>query len=377
MKSHPYAKLFPLITGKELEDLAADIDANGLNEAIVTYQGMILDGRNRFEACALIGKKPKYVAFGGSDKDALAYVLSANLHRRHLTESQRAMVGAELANMRLGYNQHKGGSANLQTLNPLISQAKAAEAVQVSERTVAAAVAVKNTGTPELVEAVKSGEVSVSAAAEVAKLSPSKQKAAVAKGAKGVADAAKKSRAARKTKTTAEPVSEPEVDEADKGTDEQTGPKKPYTKDDGIPDLPGVYRPRFMRTNAGHEVAVDALDNTMPDAVGDVFADTRLREILADCIEATEAVEAIYQRVQKLKDSPSYPWLNIPTMKDFIAAFRDAAVKFQDHIRGGIPYVVCPKCGGDRVGCKPCSLSGYWPKAEADLYPELFRKRGA
>ena len=223
MKSHPYAKLFPLITGSELEELAADIDANGLNESIVTYQGMILDGRNRFEACALIGKKPKFTAFSGKDSEALAYVFSANLKRRHLDASQRAMVAADYANIGLGGNQHAGGSANLPTLSGLIPQEVAASQLSVSPRAVRNAVAVKNTGIEELADAVKAGEVSVSAAAEVAKLPPAKQRAAVAKGPKGVKDAAKKSRAAKKDKP--EPVSQPAEPETDKETPEPSEPE--------------------------------------------------------------------------------------------------------------------------------------------------------
>lgn len=241
MKSHPYAKLFPLITGSELEELAADIDENGLNEPITTYQGMILDGRNRYEACSLLGKKPKFNEFSGSEKDALAYVLSANLRRRHLTDSQRGMVAAEMANTGRG----KPNSANLQIMEPLISQAKAAEAVSVSTRTVAAAAAVKNTGIDELTEAVKSGEVPVSVAAEVAKLPPAKQRAAVTRGEKGMRDAAKKAKADRKEKDKPEPVSEPAADEESSGTDGQAEPAEFRQPADRPTDNP-VPDPRFM-----------------------------------------------------------------------------------------------------------------------------------
>ncbi len=304
VKSHPYAKLFPLITGQELEDLAADIDAHGQNEPIVTYQGMILDGRNRHEACVSIGKKPKFTAFTGNDKEALAYVLSANLKRRHLTESQRAMVAAEMANLTEG----RPNSANLQSFVPLISQAKAAEAVSVSTRTVADAVAVKNVGIEELADAVKAGEVSVSAAAEVAKLPPKEQRAAVAKGAKGVAAAAKKSRAARKPKAKAEPVSQPAATEEDKATDEPSEPE------------------------------------TTPE---------RLRRESIEAVQAVETlcrdIDAIKARCDDLKQMPACYSVHFQSASSQLKAVRQG-------LWAGRPQQCCPYCKGEgSKEDKPCT----------------------
>lgn len=51
MNFHPLSELFPLMQGREFDELVADIKANGLREPIWTYQGQILDGRNRWRAC--------------------------------------------------------------------------------------------------------------------------------------------------------------------------------------------------------------------------------------------------------------------------------------------------------------------------------------
>jgi hypothetical protein len=95
-----------------------------------------------------------------------AFVVSLNLHRRHIDESQQAMVAATLANMELGDNQH-GGSANLQTH---VSQGDAADMLNVSTRTVAAAAKVLKKARESVVHAVESGAVPVSPAAQVAAL---------------------------------------------------------------------------------------------------------------------------------------------------------------------------------------------------------------
>jgi hypothetical protein len=86
------------------------------------FEGMILDGRNRYNACLLKGIEPRFVDYHGPDP--LGLVISLNLKRRHLDDAQRAMIAAKLATMKRGDNQH---SPNGET-----SQAKAAELLNVS-----------------------------------------------------------------------------------------------------------------------------------------------------------------------------------------------------------------------------------------------------
>src|SRR5437867_12260583 len=94
---HPVADLFPLLTGEAFQELATDIKKNGLREPILLDpEGRIIDGRNRYRACNLAGVEPRFVQWDG--EGALPEVaLSLNLHRRHLNESQRAMVAARTA----------------------------------------------------------------------------------------------------------------------------------------------------------------------------------------------------------------------------------------------------------------------------------------
>jgi len=88
---HEVATLFPMLAGDELDELAADIAAHGLHEAIVLDRdGVLLDGRNRLEACKRAGVEPYFWTFEGDD--AAAFIISTNIHRRHLTKGQRAMA---------------------------------------------------------------------------------------------------------------------------------------------------------------------------------------------------------------------------------------------------------------------------------------------
>jgi transposase-like protein len=96
---HPLADLFPLMEGAEFDELVADIEKHGLREAIVLYDGMILDGRNRYRACLAAKVEirfEKHFSEHHSADEALAFIISKNIHRRHLKPEDRARILAEL-----------------------------------------------------------------------------------------------------------------------------------------------------------------------------------------------------------------------------------------------------------------------------------------
>ena len=101
MQFHPAVEIFPIMAGAEFEGLVADIRDNGQLEAIVICNGMILDGRNRYKACQMLGIEPvttDWVGTGTPD----AFVTSMNLHRPHLGSGQQAMIAKRLATLSHG-----------------------------------------------------------------------------------------------------------------------------------------------------------------------------------------------------------------------------------------------------------------------------------
>ena len=159
MKAHPAAEAFPLIEGAEFEALVADIRARGLVHPIVIYNNQILDGRNRYKACRAASVEARFCEYDGNDP--VGYVVSTNIARRHMDESQRAMVAAKLANL------FEGRPAKT-AQNCAVSQTDAAHKLNVGRRTVQQAAAVLERGAPELVRAVEQGKVAVSAAVKIA-----------------------------------------------------------------------------------------------------------------------------------------------------------------------------------------------------------------
>jgi N6-adenosine-specific RNA methylase IME4/ParB-like chromosome segregation protein Spo0J len=185
---HEAANLFPLMNDEEFSGLVEDIRVNGLLEPVVLFDDKILDGRNRYRACLELGIEPKYLQYRGTHSP-VEYVVSKNLHRRHLNESQRAMLAARIANLPA---HRPDKSVNLPT-----SQIVAADMLNVSEKSVRRAKQVTEQGAPELIKAVESGNVAVSTASVITELPKEEQTELVARGEKEILAAAKSIREAK------------------------------------------------------------------------------------------------------------------------------------------------------------------------------------
>jgi ParB-like chromosome segregation protein Spo0J len=95
---HPVSNLFPMMNPDEFKALVDDIRQNGQREDVWLHEGQIIDGRNRFKACTELGITPRTRTWHG-DGSLVQFVVSLNLHRRHLSASQKAMVAVEILPM--------------------------------------------------------------------------------------------------------------------------------------------------------------------------------------------------------------------------------------------------------------------------------------
>lgn len=250
MTLHPCSEIFPLMEGEDFDALVADINLNGLRDPIVTLGGAILDGRNRHRACLSAGTQIKTVEYTG--KDPLGFVMSVNLHRRHLNESQRAMIAARLATM-------PKGRPELNAQICAFSQVDAARMLRVGRRTVQQATAVRDKGVPELVKRVKRverGEVAVSVAAKIAELPPDEQTQVAGADEATLRGTAKKSKPARRVV---------ELNDATEKASRELGTKvycvvyadppwrfEPYSRDTGWTARPTTIIRRCRSTKSAH-----------------------------------------------------------------------------------------------------------------------------
>lgn len=175
---HPAAELFPLLGDAELGELAEDIRAHGLHEPVWIYQGQLLDGRNRRRACELAGVPLRVREYTGSDP--IAFSLSQNLKRRHLTAGQRdflaigveALYAAEAKHRetlrKIGVTKSEATPADLPESMPREreSRERAAKAANASGRGVSQAKRVQQAA-PDLAEKVKSGLLAIDRAERI------------------------------------------------------------------------------------------------------------------------------------------------------------------------------------------------------------------
>ena len=100
LEQHAIGELVPKMSKAERANLRKSMEENGFlaENPIVLYQGKILDGWHRYQAAQQLGITPLFVDFKG--EDAVNYVLAENLHRRHLTDSQRSVIAGEIAAVR-------------------------------------------------------------------------------------------------------------------------------------------------------------------------------------------------------------------------------------------------------------------------------------
>jgi FtsZ-binding cell division protein ZapB len=155
---HPLCTLFPRLSGNEYQNLVEDIKKNGLMDPIILHDNMILDGGNRYRACIDAGVEPEFMKFGGAN--IVSYVLSVNLHRRHLSPGQQAAIVSSAQDWAKA--QSHGGDRKsdqaatlpLETVKDRASQSGASERTQrMADKVVKAA--------PDLAKSVAHGEISL------------------------------------------------------------------------------------------------------------------------------------------------------------------------------------------------------------------------
>lgn len=172
---HEYAEIFPQMTPDEWETFLADVEENGVRVPVVLYQGKILDGRHRQEACETLNRSKGLslafdtIEFVGDDTQAVSFVYSANFFRRHLETGQKSAIGLRIKD-KLQEILAQGQRTDLtctnictsQTQDPMASRAvtKAAEMAGVSRETIRKAEVIREKA-PDIFESMAAGEVSL------------------------------------------------------------------------------------------------------------------------------------------------------------------------------------------------------------------------
>ena len=201
------------LTESEYTALERSILAEGCRDALVLWQDVLVDGHNRYQICQQHGIPFKVIentAFRNLE-DVKLWMIDNNLGRRSISDYQRGVLAlrkkeivaaraaelvAQAAAEDAAIAPPEDGSAVKQP-SMALSREDIARAARLSSATISQIEKIQKTAAPELVEAVRSGTISINAAATVASLPEAEQVAAVAGGKKLLQQAAKEIREQR------------------------------------------------------------------------------------------------------------------------------------------------------------------------------------
>ena len=150
----------------------------GVQNPITLFEGMVLDGWNRYRAAIEVDCDCPSVEMA-EWIDPRQFVMAQNLARRHITQAQLAMATTAVYEWKpIGTNQHGASTLNVQAPK---STTELAEIAGVHKNTITQAKAVQTSAVADVVDAVKRGDMGLPKAAAIAQLPQAEQAAAMDK----------------------------------------------------------------------------------------------------------------------------------------------------------------------------------------------------
>lgn len=197
------------LTPEEHAALERSILAEGCRDALVLWGEVLVDGHNRYGICQKHGLPFQTVQNSRfkSIEDVHLWMIDQHLGRRSVSDFQRGVLALrkkELVAQRRAQilaSEPVPAPADSTALPPteaLNSREAIARAARISSSQVVQIEKIQKQAAPELVAAVKAGEISINAAAAVASLPVEEQVAAAAGGKDELKQAAKRVREASK-----------------------------------------------------------------------------------------------------------------------------------------------------------------------------------
>lgn len=190
------------LTVNEYAALERSILAEGCRDALVLWGDVLIDGHNRYAICQKHGIEFKTVQNDSfaTIEDVMLWMIDNHLARRSVSDFQRGMLAlrkkAILAARAKVQQENKQETipADLPEQPPLNTREEVAKVAGISSNAISQIEKIQKTAAPELVDAVRSGTISLNAAAVVASLPSEKQVAAVVGGKKELQQVAKQVR---------------------------------------------------------------------------------------------------------------------------------------------------------------------------------------
>jgi len=210
-----FKALIPPLPDEEHAALEQSILRDGCRDALVVWNGILVDGHNRYEICNRIGKAFRTVPLERVDsrERAMAWMIDNQLARRNVSDLQRIELALKKKNALAALAQEKQKAGIKQDSNLLTNLSKGpamntrrevAKDARVSEGTVAKVEKMMISAVPEVLEMARADEIKIDVAFQVATLPKDEQVALAANGKDAMKSAAKDLRKSKQNKKVAE-----------------------------------------------------------------------------------------------------------------------------------------------------------------------------
>jgi transcriptional regulator with XRE-family HTH domain len=210
-----FEAMIPPLSVEESAALEENLLRNGCRHALVVWNGVLVDGHNRYKICKKLGIPFRTTPLERIDsrESVIAWMIDNQLARRNLTAFQRIDLAAKkgdviaaLAEKRkaAGTNQHSSLPSDLTEGSAIDTRNEIAKAAGVSTGTMSKFKKIKESAVPEVIEKARSGEIKIDVAAQVATLPKDEQVALAAAGPDALKAAARDLRKSKQDKSVAE-----------------------------------------------------------------------------------------------------------------------------------------------------------------------------
>lgn len=353
MDFHRLAEQYPLMPSKDLNDLEADMRLTGYDHRfpIVTFQGAILDGRNRFIAADRAEVKPVYVAFTGTEAEADLFVQRANEHRRHLTTEWLAAKRLERIE-RVSKARSEGKSTRQIAEEEGVSETQ-------TRRDLAESAPYGAVGSPSDGKTTgKDGKIRpatrpVIRCARCSRLWPNTDQATP----NCQQCAFMRSQAKKPPEEPPEPDEPPPVkpdDICDRCWKEGKVKGCPMCKELREPSPPKPPKPE------PDVIPVDAFGTPLPKRCQKAYLDPWMQESIDFLAQIEEKLRLQRLVESALKRKSHYPFVNTQDVADGIGFAMQYLDQVLEHLKQFRPAGVCPRCSGE--GCTNCLMCGMVPR---------------
>ena len=201
-----FQSLIPPLSAEEKQQLEANIAADGCRDPLVVWGNTpvgstLIDGHNRYEICTRLGLPFNTIEKEFESRDEVVLWMCINqLGRRNISSYDRGLLALRmkplveakaLAKKQEGINQYSSLPQKSAEATGIETRKEVAKAAEISHDTIRKIEKIAATGSPELVQAVRSGEISINLASDLATLEKDKQNAVVGSGKKVAQEAVK------------------------------------------------------------------------------------------------------------------------------------------------------------------------------------------